>query len=85
MEVSPTLVKALSKEEYVNWSVFIWVVSIFSLIVIGLATVVISELKEISEIRSNLAGMRSDISYIKSGLDEVRHYMLKEGGLTYNK
>lgn len=55
-------------ENYVKWSVFIWVVGIVTIIIGALFGIQISLMTNISEIKSDLSSIKTDMAWVKQAL-----------------
>lgn len=75
----------MRKDDYVDWNYF-WGLIIIATAVIGfMFSLYLAEKTEIQTIRENIAGLKSDVSYIRASVDEVRKIVLSNRDLTYNK
>jgi len=56
-------------ENFVKWSVFVWVVSIVTLIVVGLLGTQINLMTNLSEMSSDIAVIKNEIVHINKALN----------------
>lgn len=57
-----------SQEKFVRWSVFIWAVSIVSILIVGIWSITITLMGTISELKQDIATIKTDVSWIKQSL-----------------